>query len=55
VGEAAAIYQKLLRHGVIVRPIGNYGMPEWLRVSVGLAGENRIFLETLARVLGRHA
>ena len=55
VGAAATIYQKLLRHGVIVRPIGNYGMPEWLRVSIGLAGENRLFLETLARVLGRHA
>jgi histidinol-phosphate aminotransferase len=32
---------------VIVRPIGGYGMPEWLRVSIGLESENARFLEVL--------
>jgi len=49
VGEQAqAIYHALLEHGVIVRPIGGYGMPEHLRVSVGLARENERFLDALA-------
>jgi len=53
VGDAAAVYEGLLRAGIIVRPVGNYGLPEWLRVSVGLPGENRAFLDAFARVLGR--
>ena len=47
IGSATAMYQSLLRKGVIVRPVGNYGMPEHLRVSVGLEEENRIFLQAL--------
>lgn len=48
VGDAASLNQKLLRQGVIVRPIGGYGMPEWLRVTIGTEAENRRFLEALA-------
>jgi histidinol-phosphate aminotransferase len=51
VGDGAAVYQALLRMGVIVRPIANYGMPRHLRVSVGLDSENGRFLATLAKVL----
>lgn len=52
VGEQAmAIYHALLEHGVIVRPIAGYGMPEHLRVSVGLAKENERFLDALAEAL----
>lgn len=40
VGPAQAVFQALLRRGVIVRPVGNYGMPEHLRISIGLAQEN---------------
>ena len=53
VGDAARIYQSLLREGVIVRPLANYGMPEHLRVTVGLPEHNARFLEALARALGR--
>ncbi len=53
VGDGAAVYQALLRKGVIVRPIANYGMPEWLRVSIGLASENATFLAALATILGK--
>lgn len=51
VGEAARINEDLLRRGVIVRPVGNYGLPTWLRVSTGTPDQNRVFLETLAEVL----
>ncbi len=50
---AAAVYDALLREGVIVRPVANYGMPHHLRVTVGLAEENKRFLAALTRVLGR--
>ena len=50
--QAGAVFQKLLRLGVIVRPLANYGMPDHLRVTVGLARENARFLEALEAVLG---
>jgi histidinol-phosphate aminotransferase len=53
VGDAQAINEKLLRAGVIVRPVGNYGLPEWLRITVGLASENETFLAALRAALGR--
>jgi histidinol-phosphate aminotransferase len=53
VGTAGAVYEALLRQGVIVRPVANYGLPEHLRVSVGLPAENQRFLAALRVVLGR--
>lgn len=50
---AAPLYDALLREGVIVRPVANYGMPSHLRVTVGLPEENERFLAALAKVLGR--
>ncbi len=44
-------YQGLLREGVIVRPVANYGMPNHLRVTIGRENENARFLEALAKVL----
>lgn len=52
VGEAAAVYERLLRAGVIVRPVANYGMPRHLRVTVGLPEENQRFLDALKSALG---
>lgn len=51
--EAMPIFQALLREGVIVRPVANYGMPSYLRVSIGLPAENARFLAALAKVLDR--
>lgn len=51
VGDAAAVNQRLLRQGVIVRPIAGYGMPQHLRVSIGLADENARFLAALEQAL----
>jgi histidinol-phosphate aminotransferase len=55
VGPAAAVYQELLRRGVIVRPVANYGLPEWLRVTVGLPEENARFLRELPQALAKAA
>ncbi|MDD0823028.1 histidinol-phosphate transaminase [Mannheimia sp. AT1] len=49
---AAAIYDALLREGVIVRPIAGYGMPNHLRISIGLPAENDRFFGALLKVLG---
>jgi histidinol-phosphate aminotransferase len=51
VGDGAAVFQKLLRKGVIVRPIASYGMPAYLRVTIGLESENARFLAALQDVL----
>jgi len=50
-GDGAAVNQKLLKQGVIVRPIGGYGLPEWLRVTIGTEPENGRFLEALEKAL----
>jgi histidinol-phosphate aminotransferase len=52
-GEAEPVYQALLREGVIVRPLGGYGLPRHLRVTIGTARDNERFLTALARVLER--
>lgn len=52
VGNAAAINHSLLKQGVIVRPVANYGMQEYLRVSIGMEAENSKFLQALEIALG---
>jgi len=51
--RAAAVYGDLLRQGVIVRPVGGYGLPDHLRVTVGLPEENARFLAALGATLAR--
>lgn len=51
VGDAGVIFQKLLRAGVIVRPVASYGMPEYLRISIGTESQNTTFLNALAAAL----
>jgi histidinol-phosphate aminotransferase len=53
VRAAARIYDSLLREGVIVRPIAGYGMPEHLRVTVGLPEHNQRLLAALERALAK--
>ena len=52
-GDAAAVFRRLLEQGVIVRPVANYGLPEWLRVTVGLPHENERFLAATRAALAR--
>ena len=47
----AKVNLALLKQGIIVRPVGNYGLPQWLRVSIGLPEENEAFLVALKSVL----
>lgn len=49
---AQPVYEALLRLGVIVRPIANYGLPNYLRISIGTHVENQFFLKALAETLG---
>ena len=49
VNDGATVNQKLLKQGVIVRPIGGYGLPNHLRVTIGLETENARFLEALEK------
>ena len=51
VTDGAAMNGKLLQQGVIVRPIGGYGLPNHLRVTIGLESENLRFLEALDKAL----
>jgi len=51
VGKGQEIFKRLLRRGVIVRPVGGYGLPEHLRVTIGTAAENERFLAALAASL----
>ena len=51
--DAAPVNQALLRDGVIVRPVAGYGMPTFLRVSIGTEAENTRFLDALRKALGR--
>ncbi len=49
--KAMDLYNKLLKEGVIVRPVGGYGLPDYLRVSVGLMEENKKFIKAIKKVL----
>ena len=46
-GDANKVFQALLKQGVIVRPIAGYGMPDWLRVTIGTRAQNERFLAAL--------
>jgi len=50
-GAGARVNLALLKQGVIVRPVGAYGLPQWLRISIGLPEENAAFIEALKRAL----
>lgn len=51
VGDGPAAFHKLMTSGIIVRPVPNYGLPEWIRVSIGLEAENEAFIEAIKACL----
>jgi histidinol-phosphate aminotransferase len=53
VGDGRAVYEALLKKGVIVRPMASYGLPQYIRVTVGLPEENKRFLDSFVE-LGRY-
>lgn len=54
VGDGDAVFQRLLRQGIIVRAMRSYHLPEWIRVSVGTMAQNRRFLAELPTALALH-
>lgn len=50
VGEGVSVFESLQKVGIIVRPVAAYGLPEWIRITIGKTEENRRVLEAL-RVL----
>jgi histidinol-phosphate aminotransferase len=50
-GAGNRVNLALLKQGVIVRPVGNYGLPQWLRVTIGLPQENETFIAALEKTL----
>jgi histidinol-phosphate aminotransferase len=48
---ALEVFEALLERGIIIRPLASYGLPECLRVSIGTAEENRLFIHHLEEVL----
>ncbi len=51
VGDGMKIYRRLLELGVIVRPVANYEMAQYLRVSIGTGPENQKFLAALRQAI----
>ncbi|MGZ5025451.1 MAG: aminotransferase class I/II-fold pyridoxal phosphate-dependent enzyme, partial [Chthoniobacterales bacterium] len=51
VGDGCAMFEKLLRRKIIVRPLKGYGLPEWVRISVGTMEENRKLIAALKEVI----
>ena len=45
VGSGRDVFQALMKRGIIVRDMTSYGLPEWIRVSIGTMEQNRRFLE----------
>ena len=53
VGDGKAVFQSLMKRGVIVRDMNAYGLPEWIRVSIGTVKQNERFIAELRSLLPR--
>ena len=51
VGDGPSVYRGLVRKGVIVRPLVNWGLPQSIRVTIGLPSENAAFIARLKEIL----
>ena len=51
VGDGARVFERLQRRGIIVRPLAPYGMPEYVRITIGRPAENQRLLATLAELI----
>jgi histidinol-phosphate aminotransferase len=49
VGDGQRWFQELQRRGIIVRPLRAYGMPEWVRITIGTREQNERVLREMAR------
>jgi histidinol-phosphate aminotransferase len=53
VGDGQGVFSRMQKLGVIVRPMGGYQLPEWVRISIGTAKENQRCLEALEAALAK--
>lgn len=53
IANTPCVFEALLKQGVIVRPIAGYGLPDYLRVTVGTEAQNRRFLAALDAVIAQ--
>jgi histidinol-phosphate aminotransferase len=53
VGEGQRVFDEMQKLGVIVRPMGGYQLPEWIRISIGTPKENKRCLEALTTALAK--
>jgi histidinol-phosphate aminotransferase len=53
VGEGQKVFEAMQKQGVIVRPMGGYQLPEWIRISIGTPAENEWCFSALKSVLGK--
>jgi histidinol-phosphate aminotransferase len=51
VGDGHAVFEKLLRESIIVRPLKGYNLPEWIRISVGTMDENKKLVAALKKLM----
>lgn len=51
VGDGLGIFQQLQQKGIIVRPLAPYGMPEYVRITIGRASENERLLEAMSNLM----
>ncbi|HMD13301.1 MAG TPA: aminotransferase class I/II-fold pyridoxal phosphate-dependent enzyme, partial [Bacteroidota bacterium] len=49
--DATHIFSELLKKGIIIRPLNAFGLPHCLRITIGTAEENHLFIDTLKKVL----
>jgi histidinol-phosphate aminotransferase len=55
VGDGSRVFKEMQGLGVIVRPMGGYHLPEWVRISIGTPKENKRCLEALKTALAKPA
>ena len=53
VGNGRDVYQKLMREGIIVRPMDGYGLPGHIRITIGTKQENKKCIRAIEKVLPR--
>ena len=53
VGDGRRVFEELQKQGVITRPMAGYQLPDWIRISIGTATENRRCIEALSQALDR--
>ncbi|MFQ5432519.1 MAG: histidinol-phosphate transaminase [Nitrospinota bacterium] len=52
-GNGRKVFQKMLRLGIVVRPMDVYGLPEFIRVTIGKKEQNAKFITALLKAVGR--